>query len=94
MDPCDYGWEQNGKSLSPVMLPAGAQITPDEVLNITHCKCALQKCKNIRCSCVRIGVKCNPEFCEYVECCNEQKICLDDSDSDIDSDVANQSEAE
>ena len=71
------------------MLSSNTQFAPDEVLNTTHCKGIKQKCsKSSKCSCVGIGVKCNPQLCACVE--NTQKIALEsdsDSESEVESDV-------
>ena len=82
MNPCDYGWggNEDGTTLSPIMLPKGVPIAPEEVLKITHSKCALSKCKNNRCSCFKIEVKCT-SFCGCIDCENEKKLCLSDNDA-------------
>ena len=91
MSPCDYGWEKIENVLILVMLPSNTQFAPDEVLNTTHCKGIKQKCsKSSKCSCVSIGVKCNPQLCACVDCENTQKIALEsdsDSESEVESDV-------
>ena len=35
LDPLEYGWEKDGKSLRPVMLPNGTDVAPEKVLQMT-----------------------------------------------------------
>ena len=35
LDPLEYGWEKDGKSLRPVMLPNGTDAAPEKVLQMT-----------------------------------------------------------
>ena len=78
MYPYDYGWGKNedGITLSPIMLPKGVPIAPERDLKITHCKCASSKC-------FKIGVKCT-SFCGCIDCENEKKLCLSDNDAEED----------
>ena len=55
LDPLEYGWEKDGKSLKPIMLPDGTDVAPEKVLQMTRCKCSLSQFKSNRCSCVKTG---------------------------------------
>ena len=49
LNSCEYVWEGNEKeeSLRPTMLPTGIKISPDEILQITCCKCVSTEWKKI-----------------------------------------------
>jgi len=53
LDPCNYGWEKDGDSLRPTMLPIGREVAPEIVLQITRCNCKSSQCTTNRCSCSR-----------------------------------------
>ena len=49
LTPCEYGWEKNKgeKLLRPTMLPTGIKIAPDEIPQITRCKCVSTRATKI-----------------------------------------------
>ena len=73
LDPCNFGWEKsdNNMSLRPIMLPAGTEVAPEQVLQMTRCKYASSQCRTNRCSCVRVGLNCT-KFCSCQECVNRR----------------------
>ena len=40
LDPLEYGWEKDGESLRPNMLPDGTDVASEIVLQMTRCKCS------------------------------------------------------
>ena len=68
------------------MLPAGTEVAPEQVLQMTRCKCASSQCRTNRCSCVRVGLNCT-EFCRCQECVNRRDT--QDSDDESEDDNAN-----
>ena len=51
------------------MLPDHVKHAPEEVFEVTRCRCSMTHCKNKMCSCVEVNLKCT-NYCE----CNE-KMC-------------------
>jgi hypothetical protein len=70
----NHGWksEDHTKTLSPVMLPDGTDIAPEEVLRMTKCSCMQSKCDTNACGCKKNGLKCS-EFCQCENCYNCEK---------------------
>ena len=93
LDPCDYGWERDNvdQSLRPKMLPTDVDVAPEEVLQMTRCKCVSSQCKTNRCSCVKLGVNCS-EFCGCHNCDNQKDINSTCDDKVEDSDDENTTE--
>ena len=83
LDPLVYGWEKDGESLRPIMLPDGTDVAPEKVLQMTRCKCSSSQCKTDRCSYVKIGTTCS-EFCRCQDCKNQKDLekseCEDEND--------------
>ena len=84
LDPCDFGWEKDGESLRPIMLPDGIDVAPKKVLEMTRCKCKTQ-CKTNRCSCVKAKTSCS-EFCGCQGCENHKDNSCDNDDESDESD--------
>ena len=82
LDPLDFGWERDGDSLRPSMLPVGRDVAPEAVLQMTRCKCPSSQCTTNRCSCVKAGASCT-EFCGCQSCANQEDINCDGDDSDV-----------
>ena len=80
LDPLEYGWEKDGESLRPIMLPDGTDVAPEKVLQMTRCKCSSSQCKTNRYSCVETGTNCS-EFCECQDCENQKD--LEKSESEL-----------
>ena len=79
MDPCDFGWEKDGESLRPSMLPSDKDIAPDKVLKMTQCNCSSGQCKSNRCGCVSAGTSCS-EYCGCQICFNKKDIQPENDD--------------
>lgn len=79
LDPCNYGWERDGESLRPIMLPDGTDIAPERVLQMTRCKCSTSKCKTQRCSCVKAGTTCS-DYCGCQDCDNQRDLTCEKDD--------------
>ena len=81
LTPCEYGWERNEgeKLLRPTMLPTGIKIAPDEIPQITRCKCVSIQCNKNKCSCARAGFNCS-EFCDCQQNDDQIDMHLDDNE--------------
>ena len=81
LTPCEYGWERNEgeKLLRPTMLPTGIKIAPDEIPQITRCKCVSTQCNKNKCSCARAGFNCS-EFCDCQQSDDQIDMHLDDNE--------------
>ena len=93
LDPCNFGWEKSDKNMSlrPIMLPAGTEVAPEQVLQMTRCKCASSQCRTNRCSCVRVGLNCT-EFCSCQECANRRDTQDSDDESEDDNNIIDDNE--
>ena len=80
IDPCQFGWETVNKSLMPIKLPNGVEVAPQEVLEMTRCKCLASGCRTKRCSCQQAGLFCS-ELCGCKDCKNK-KPDYEQTDSD------------
>ena len=89
LDPVEYGWEKDGESLRPIMLPDGTDVAPEKVLQMTRCKCSSSQCKTNRCSCVKTGTNCS-EFCGWQDCENQKD--LEKSESEDENDMVHSEE--
>ena len=89
LDPVEYGWEKDGESLRPIMLPDGTDVAPEKVLQMTRCKCSSSQCKTNRCSCVKTGTNCS-EFCRCQDCENQKD--LEKSESEDENDMVDYEE--
>ena len=85
LDPCDYGWEKDGDSLRPTMLPIGRDVAPEMVLRITRCHCKSSQCTTNRGTCIKAGESCT-EYCGCQYCENLADMNCDGSDSDMEHD--------
>ena len=81
LTPCEYGWERNEgeKLLRPTMLPTGIKIAPDEIPQITRCKCVSTQCNKNKCSCARAGFNCS-EFCDCQQSDDQIDMHMDDNE--------------
>ena len=89
LDPLGYGWEKDGKSLRPIMLPDGTDVAPEKVLHMSRCKCSSSQCKTNRCSFVKTGTNCS-EFCGCQDCENQKD--LEKSESEDENDMVDYEE--
>ena len=80
LDPLEYGWEKDGESLRPIMLPDGTDVAPEKVLQMTRCKCSSSQCKTNRCSCVKTGT----EYCGCQDCENQKDMEKSESEDEND----------
>ena len=62
LDPCKYGWYKDTVNhlLQPVMIPAGCNVVPPQVLKIFNCNCSsAEPCSSGNCSCALNKLSCN-----------------------------------
>ena len=61
VDITEYGWSRSAEgSISPVPLPEGVRVVPEELLKIIHCSCrATQPCRSEKCSCKKSALVCS-----------------------------------
>ena len=82
MDPFTWGW----KVLNGMMIPIPMQQAPapPELLKIFCCDCKAG-CKNVRCTCVKNGLKCTQVYgeCRSVSCINSQESNLNSDEYDV-----------
>ena len=64
----------------PIKLPNGVEVAPQEVLEMTRCKCLASGCRTKRCSCQQAGLFCS-ELCGCKDCKNK-KPDYEQTDSD------------
>ena len=91
LEPLEYGWEKDGESLRPIMLPDRTDAAPEKVLQMTRCKCSSSQCKTNRCSCscVKTGTNCS-EFSGCQDCENQKD--LEKSESEDENDMVDYEE--
>ena len=89
LDPVEHGWEKDGKSLRPIILPDVIDVAPEKVLQMTQYKCSLSQCKTNRCSCVKTGTNCS-EFCGCQDYENQKD--LEKSESEDENDMVDYKE--
>ena len=84
MDPCQFGWEIVNKSLMPIKLPNDVDVAPQEVLEMTQCKCSSSGCRTKQYSCQQAGMFCS-ELCGCKDCEN-MKPDVEQTNSDAEDD--------
>ena len=90
MDPCQFGWEIVNKSLMPIKLPNDVDVAPQEVLEMTRCKCSSSGCRTKQCSCQQAGMFCS-ELCGCKDCKNKKPdFEQTNSDAEDDDDFQNE----
>ena len=84
MNPLEWGWEDTGSGLTPIM--TDAPVGPDDVLSFIRCKCKKldKRCATNQCTCRRHGLKCVEACggCHGRDCLNVTRPDLDDGEED------------
>ena len=68
----------------PIKLPNGVEVAPQEVLEMTRCKCITSGCRTKQCSCQQAGLFCS-ELCGCKDCKNK-KPDFEQTDSESEDD--------
>ena len=92
MDPCQFGWETVNKSLMRIKLSNGVEVAPQEVLEMTRCKCITSGWRTKQCSCQQAGLFCS-ELCGCKDCKNKKSEFEQtnrDADAEDDDDFQNE----
>ena len=82
MPPTDFGWlrEETTQSLTPVTVPKGIALAPEEILKLIKCQCDSEEpCGTLRCGCNKARLGCTV-FCTCqgsIICKNEQTLPRD-----------------
>lgn len=74
LDPCAYGWAQDGDSLIPTAVPEATALAPNDLLKLIKCGCSTeQPCNTMRCGCSKANLACTL-FCS----CKGGQSCFND----------------